>query len=86
MDRIYYQFFQSLPLNQIQNRASIVFDDDLVITENTNSDEIDEWDSLNHILLVVEIEKAFSIKFLSGEISSFKNVGEMCHNIINKLN
>ena len=64
-----------------------IFDDEsLNINENSNSDNVDGWDSLNHILLVVEIEKKLKIKFSSGEISSYKNVGEMCEAISKKLN
>ncbi len=64
-----------------------IFDDEsLNINENSNSDNVDGWDSLNHILLVVEIEKKLKIKFSSGEIASYKNVGEMCKAISKKLN
>ena len=62
-----------------------VFDDEnLIIDRNTSSDNIEDWDSLNHIILVVEIEKKLSIRFNSGEISTFKNVGEMCDAILKK--
>ena len=62
-----------------------VFDNDnLIIDRNTNSDKIEDWDSLNHIILIVEIEKKLSIRFNSGEISTFKNVGEMCDAILKK--
>ena len=62
-----------------------VFDNDnLIIDRNTNSDKIEDWDSLNHIILIVEIEKKLSVRFNSGEISTFKNVGEMCDAILRK--
>ncbi len=62
-----------------------VFDDEnLIIDRNTSSENIEDWDSLNHIILVVEIEKKLSIRFNSGEISTFKNVGEMCDAILKK--
>ena len=55
-----------------------VFDDeDLTISNSTNSDDIEEWDSLNHISLVLSIEKCFNIRFMTGEVQSLKNVGEM---------
>ena len=63
----------------------ILDDENLEIDENSNSDNVDGWDSLNHILLVVEIEKKLKIRFSSGEISSYNNVGEMCEGILNKL-
>ena len=55
-----------------------VFDDeDLRISNSTNSDDIEEWDSLNHISLVLSIEKCFNIRFMTGEVQSLKDVGEM---------
>ena len=55
-----------------------VFDDeDLTICNSTNSDDIEEWDSLNHIALVLSIEKCFNIRFMTGEVLSLKDVGEM---------
>ena len=46
--------------------------------------DVDEWDSLSHILLVVAIEKYFQIEFTAKEMQNFKNVGEMCEVIILK--
>jgi len=55
-----------------------VFDDSsLVITDNTNAEDIDEWDSLNHITLVAAIEKEFGIHFALGELQELENVGDM---------
>ena len=63
-----------------------VFDDDcLVISNDTNSEDIDEWDSLNHINLVVSIEKEFNIRFMVGEIQSLKDVGEMVDLLYEKI-
>jgi len=64
----------------------VLEDDDIVLNYNTTSDDIKEWDSLNNILLIVEIEKKFKLKFKLEEIHSFKNVGEMCDYIFNKVN
>jgi acyl carrier protein len=55
-----------------------VFDDDeLVIDRSTTSDDIEDWDSLRHVGLVVNVEVAFGIKFTSLEVASLANVGEM---------
>lgn len=55
-----------------------IFDDeDIVVTAETNSDSIEDWDSLEHINLVVAIEKAFDLKFSMDEVTGMKDVGEM---------
>ena len=64
---------------------NILDNDDLVITYKTTASDIEEWDSLTHIQLIVAIEKHFKIRFKSGEITGFKNVGEMCDAIALKL-
>ena len=47
------------------------------LTNETTAEDVDGWDSLTQIQLIVAIEKAFDIKFTSEEIVSWKNVGEM---------
>ena len=54
------------------------FDDDgIVLTEETSSADIEGWDSLEQINLVVAIQNAFSVRFSIEEVSAMKNVGEM---------
>ncbi len=52
-------------------------DDELTVTDSTAAIDVDGWDSLAHLSVVHEIENVFNIKFNVGEISEFKNVGEM---------
>ena len=59
-------------------------DDDITVTETTTSADIDDWDSLEHINLVVEIENQFGMKFTMGEVHEMKNVGEMVDIIIER--
>jgi len=51
--------------------------DDLVLTDETTADNVEEWDSLSHVQLVVALEKSFGIKFTSREILSWDNVGDL---------
>lgn len=62
-----------------------VFDDeDITVTDATTANDIEDWDSLEHINLIVAVEKAFQIKFNMGEVNHLKNVGEMVDLIIAK--
>ena len=55
-----------------------VFDiDDVVVTRATVADDIEEWDSLEHINLISAVESTFKMKFKMKEGSTMKNVGEM---------
>ncbi len=61
-----------------------VFEDkNLKISMDSNSDNINGWDSLNHIYLVVAIEEKFKMKFLAEDIQSWDNVGDMAEYISN---
>lgn len=63
-----------------------VFDDESInVTDSTTSDDIEDWDSFEHINLVVAVEKAFGIKFNMGQTNKLKNVGEMADLIQEKL-
>jgi len=72
------------------NELSLLFrdvldNDNIVLQVNTTAADIDEWDSLSHIMLISEIEKKFKIRFTSMEITKFKNVGELAGSILSKL-
>lgn len=61
-----------------------VFDDDTItLHRETTADDIEEWDSLTHMNLVIALELQFKIKFALGELQRLKNVGEML-DLINK--
>ena len=55
-----------------------VFDDDSIeVNEDTTADDIEDWDSLNHITLIDAVESEFGVRFTMGEVSGMNNVGEM---------
>lgn len=55
-----------------------VFDDEgIVLTESTTADDIEDWDSFEHINLIVAVEAEFSIKIPIGKTIAMKDVGEM---------
>ncbi len=66
----------------VLQRLTVVFinvfgDKKIVITRNTVADDIDDWDSLEHINLISAVEREFGMKFKMKEVSTMKNVGEM---------
>lgn len=72
-------------LVQVQGIFRQVLDDEeIVLIDTTVADDVDGWESLTHIQLVVAIEKHFGIKFTSKEILGWKNVGELIDCIASK--
>lgn len=68
--------------NEIVKRLTEVFrdvfdDNSIVISENTTANDIDDWDSIEHINLISAVEDEFSMRFKMREVSGMKNVGEM---------
>lgn len=63
-----------------------VFDDDeLKIDRSTSAKDVEGWDSLMHVTLLINIEKAFGVKFKSSEVAALKNVGELVDLLDSKL-
>ena len=60
-------------------------DSNIKLSYESTTDDINEWDSLTHIMLVFAIEKYYEIKFNSNEIKNWVNIGEMIDSIEAKL-
>lgn len=63
----------------------VLDNEQITLSRSTTANDIEEWDSLNHIQLVVAIEKKFKQRFTSTEINNWKNVGEMCDALAAKM-
>ncbi len=73
-------------MQKLQEIFREVFDDDTIeINENTTANDINEWDSLEHITLIGAVEKSFKMRFKMKEVSSMKNVGEMAEIILERI-
>jgi acyl carrier protein len=70
-------------LNEVFRR---VFDDeDLLVTPETTANEVDGWDSLTHVNLIIAVESRFKIRFTQKELLTQKNVGDLLKAIDAKL-
>ena len=71
---------------EVFERLNEVFrDEDITVDEGTTAEDIDGWDSLEHINLMAAVESEFGIKFSMGQIVTMKNVGEMADIILQKV-
>ncbi len=67
-----------MSLEKLQETFRDVFEDDeLVITAQTTAAEIEDWDSLMHVTLILAVEGDFGLRFSSGEVSGLKSVGDL---------
>ena len=60
-------------------------DEDIQLTAETTADDIEGWDSLSHVNLIIAVEMKFDIEFTQKEIRSFSNVGEMAKCVDGKI-
>lgn len=63
----------------------IMDDEEINLTDTTTADDIEDWDSLTNIQLIVAIEKEFGIRIKSGQIQSWSNVGEMVDDLLKNI-
>jgi acyl carrier protein len=58
--------------------------DSMVLSDELTAKDVESWDSLSHMILITEIESAFSIKFKLKDLNKMRNVGDMIEIIISK--
>ena len=72
-------------LIKLQNIFRVIFDDNSIkLNSNTTAEDIEEWDSLNQIRIILACEKEFSVKLNPREINDFVNIGEMVEHLFSK--
>ena len=75
---------------EVLSRLQVIFDelflDEVVVTPELSAHDVEEWDSLLHISLVVTIEEVFNVKFRVGEVEAMRNVGEFSDLIVQRVN
>ena len=69
-------------MNDTKERIQTVFrdifdDDSIILRDDMTAADVENWDSLNHIDMIVAIESEFKIRFTTAEVTSLKNVGEL---------
>ncbi len=79
-----------MPNEEIYQRLTPLFqevfdNDDVVPVAEMTADDVDEWDSLSHIQLVVEVEKEFGVRFSAAEVGGLENVGQFVELLASKL-
>lgn len=67
------------------NLSEIVEDPDLEITEASNADDVPDWDSINHVKLIIILEGELGIRFEADEIAEIQNVGQLIDAIGGRL-
>jgi len=73
-------------LEQLNDVFRHVFDDeDMTVTRATKASDVEDWDSIAHVSLLVSVEKAFRVKFSSSEIASLNDVGALVDLIETKV-
>ena len=79
-----------MELNEIIKQVNNIFielfeDESIVLSENSDTTNVEVWDSLNHIQVITAVENHFKIRFDINELLNFQNVGELCQGVQDKL-
>ena len=72
-------------ITKLQTVFDGVFVEPVVVTPELTAADVEEWDSLLHVSLIVAVEKAFGVRFRVGEVEATKNVGQLAALILRRL-
>ncbi len=70
--------------NRLHKVFEDVFDETVALEDRTTADDVESWDSVSHIRLILSVEKEFGVRFAASEIGMLKNVGELVDLIVSK--
>ena len=76
---------QSQVIERLQSVFDKVFMEEVVVTPALTAADVDEWDSLTHVALVLAVEREFGVRFKVGEVEAAKSVGEFAELIVKRL-
>ena len=76
--------------DEVRSKLKPIFEtvldvDDLDLRDDLSPGDIEEWDSLSHVRLIVTVERQFNIKFSNAEIEELKNVGDLIRLVMTKV-
>lgn len=79
-----------MELNEILKQVNTIFielfdDNSIVLSEQSDTSNIEAWDSLNHIQVITAVEKKFKIRFDLNDLLNFQNIGDLCRGVQSKL-
>jgi acyl carrier protein len=77
---------QAEVIGRLQTIFDQVFLDPVPLTPELSADDVEEWDSLMQISIVLAVEKAFRVRFRVGEVEGTRNVGEFANLILCRMN
>ena len=77
-------------MDEIYRKMTVIFqdvfdDESIVVTPELTAEDVADWDSLNHIRLILAVQKAFGIAFSASQTANLKNVGDLVHLIQSKM-
>lgn len=76
--------------SQIIEKLTTIFhetfsDNTIVLRDDMTAADVENWDSLTHMMMITKVEETFGIKFKLRELNKLKNVGDLCNTIAEKV-